>query len=191
MEITTQDTLDTDVRLPDAYGAKCAESRARLNFDRVPEEQDRSLDYQAEESEESASTSAWTFRAPIRTSEPKLPELLMLATTYGFRTVVLAALSSQSEGLTTSKVIILDDLDRPARVDWDRWHELLDKAESGILLPDEAIEYEKLEKVVQVLDAKEARVAAEGLDQLENQHDRVLASIRRVTDAVVAATRSS
>ena len=108
----------------------------------------------------------------------------------GFLTAIITAINSQLEGLTTSDVINPHDMDRPARIDWDRWHELLEKDESGNLLPEETMEYEQMEKVVQALDEGEARVEGRALDQLEKQHDRVLASIRRVTDAVVAATRS-
>ena len=72
-------------------------------------------------------------------------------------------------------------------IDWNRWHELLDRHEEGGLSPAESIEFEKMAKAVEALDAKEARIAGRALDHLEKRHDRVLASIRRATAAVVAA----
>ena len=46
--MSTQITIDPDVRLPDAYRAEYVKSLARLRFDWIPEEQERSLDYQIE-----------------------------------------------------------------------------------------------------------------------------------------------
>lgn len=75
--------------------------------------------------------------------------------------------------------------------DWKRWHELLDRIEKGSLSPEELIEYERMAKVAHALDVKEARITGRALDRLEKRHDRVLASIRRATDAVVAAAKPS
>ena len=184
--MSTQITIDPNVRLPDAYRAEYVKSLVRLESDCIPEE---TRDWLAYPIEGIARTTEWRFGSLQPPGDLKFRDAFVIAAEY-FHTAIVTAPYWDTENVTTSNVIILDNLDFPVRIDWNRWHELLDHIEKDGLSPEESIEYEQMEKVVQALDESEARVAGRALDQLEKQHDRVLASIRRVTDAVVAATRS-
>lgn len=72
-------------------------------------------------------------------------------------------------------------------VDWDRWHDLLDILDRRALTPDEQAEYDEFGQVVAKLDAEEAAVARPAVEALVQGHERVLASIERLTKAVRAA----
>lgn len=73
------------------------------------------------------------------------------------------------------------------RVDWDRWHELLDIRAQRALTTSEEQEYEEYARIAAQLDAEEGRAADAALDNLVKEHERVLDSIRRLTAAVRAA----
>lgn len=187
--MSTQFTIYADARLPDAYNAEYAKGLAWLKSDWIPDEQERSLDYQLEGNGDIASTSAWALRAPLPSNDIKLQQFFLLGK-GGFSTAVIAARNTQLGGPTTSVAIDPQDIERPTRIDWDRWHELLEKSETGKLPPEETIEYEKMVDLVHALDTWEARIAEDEVKKLNKRHDRVLASIRRLTDALTAATRT-
>ena len=76
-------------------------------------------------------------------------------------------------------------------VDWERWHELLDIRGRRDFTASEQGEYQQLAAFVARLDAKEEAVADAAVDALVKKHERFLAWIERLTDAVkVAAERA-
>lgn len=75
----------------------------------------------------------------------------------------------------------------PNNPDWDRWHELLDIRAERTLTTSEEQEYEEYARIAAQLDAEEGRAADAALDNLVKEHERVIASIRRLTAAVRAA----
>lgn len=77
--------------------------------------------------------------------------------------------------------------ERPPK--WDRWHELLELRAQRQLTLHEKAEYDQLAGIVAGLDAEEEAIAAPAVERLAGQHERVLASIDRLTEAVEAATR--
>lgn len=70
---------------------------------------------------------------------------------------------------------------------WDRWHELLDLLAERALTTSEEQEYEEYAQLAAHLDAKEGRAADAALDDMVKEHERAIASIRRLTAAVRAA----
>lgn len=72
-------------------------------------------------------------------------------------------------------------------VDWDRWHDLRDIVDKRALTVTEQLEYQRFARIVALLDAEAARAADVALGGLVNEHERVIASIRRLTTAVRAA----
>ncbi len=74
-------------------------------------------------------------------------------------------------------------------IDWDRWHELLDRRDEGVLALCEEIEYAELQRAVSQLDAEEDAIATSALRGLAERHERVLSSIARLTEAVKAAAK--
>ena len=72
-------------------------------------------------------------------------------------------------------------------IDWDRWHDLLDIRNQRPLTSDERAEYDEFAQIVANLDAEEAAVARPAVEALVQGHERVLASIERLTEAVRAA----
>jgi len=72
-------------------------------------------------------------------------------------------------------------------VDWDRWHELLDIRAQRPLTTSEEKEYQEYARIAARLDAEAGRTADAALDNLVEEHERVLDSIRRLTAAVRAA----
>lgn len=73
------------------------------------------------------------------------------------------------------------------RLNWDRWHALLDIRAQRALTTSEEQEYEEYARIAAQLDAEEGRAADAALDNLVKEHERVIASIRRLTAAVRAA----
>lgn len=71
-------------------------------------------------------------------------------------------------------------------VDWDRWHWLLDLRAQRALSASEKQEYEEYVRLARELDVKEGRTADAALGNLVKEHERVIASIRRLTAAVRA-----
>ena len=51
------------------------------------------------------------------------------------------------------------------KIDWNRWHELLDLAATGDLSHGEMVEFGRIQKVVAVLDTEEVRLVTEVLDR--------------------------
>lgn len=72
-------------------------------------------------------------------------------------------------------------------VDWDRWHELLDVRDKRELTPNEGLEYRRFANLAKRLDAEAAQAADVALDGLVKEHERVIDSIRRLTNAVEKA----
>lgn len=72
-------------------------------------------------------------------------------------------------------------------IDWDRWHELRDIREERALTRDEETEYEWFARIVSRLDAEEEAIAARAVEALVKKHERVIASLERLTEAVKAA----
>ena len=55
------------------------------------------------------------------------------------------------------------------------------------MTPSEQAEYDRFARIVDRLDAEEEALCAKSVDHLIGKHERVLASIRRLTEAVEAA----
>ena len=72
-------------------------------------------------------------------------------------------------------------------IDWDRWHDLLDIRDRDGFTPDEQVEYDRFAQIVAKLDAEDAAIAAPGVAELVEAHERVLASIEELTKAVRSA----
>lgn len=70
--------------------------------------------------------------------------------------------------------------------DWSRWHDLLDIRDRVGFTPEEESEYRRFQDIVTKLDAKEAARVAPYVEALAARHERVLASIRELTEAVRA-----
>ena len=73
-------------------------------------------------------------------------------------------------------------------VDWDRWHELLDFRDKRALTTSEEQEYEEYARIAAQLDAEEGKAADAALDKLVKEHERRLASLERLVDALGKAT---
>ncbi len=100
--------------------------------------------------------------------------------------VYVTVLTGEPEG---TEDFSLPGISRPigAPVDWDRWHELRDIRDKRGLTPSEEPEYQRFARIVARLDAEAARAADVALGGLVKEHERVIASIRRLTAAVRAA----
>lgn len=100
--------------------------------------------------------------------------------------VYMTVLTGEPEG---TEDFFLEAISRPveAPVDWDRWHDLLDIRAQRALTTSEEQEYEEYARIAAQLDAEEGRAADAALDNLVKEHERVIASIRRLTAAVRAA----
>ena len=67
---------------------------------------------------------------------------------------------------------------------WARWHDLRDIREKRDLTESEQVEYDGYMVIVKDLDAEEEALLTQIVDRLAEKHERVLASIRRLTEAV-------
>lgn len=70
---------------------------------------------------------------------------------------------------------------------WDRYHDLLDIMTTRGLSSDERLKYERFLPIIAKLDAEEGEAGNVALDDLVKGHERVVASIARLTAAVHAA----
>ncbi len=100
--------------------------------------------------------------------------------------VYMTVLAGEPEG---TECFFLPPISKPigGPVDWDRWHELRDIRDERGLTPSEETEYQRFARIVARLDAEAARDADGALDGLVKKHERIIASIRRLTAAVRAA----
>lgn len=73
-------------------------------------------------------------------------------------------------------------------VDWNRWHELLDIRDKRGLTPDEEAEHQRFAHIAAQLDAEEGKAADAALDKLVKEHERRLASLERLTQALIKAS---
>ncbi len=72
---------------------------------------------------------------------------------------------------------------------WDRWHDLLDIRARRALTTSEQREYQEYARIAQQLDAEEGQAADAAFDDLIKKHERVIASIRRATEAINASLK--
>ena len=74
-------------------------------------------------------------------------------------------------------------------IDWERWHDLLTIRDHRAMTETEKREYDEMLAVVVVLDAEDAAVSEAAMDKLEQKHDRIIASIDRLTDKLREGTK--
>ena len=103
--------------------------------------------------------------------------------------IILARSLPGDEQPTVIFSIPLEELFRESSVDWDRWHDLLDIREQRALTQQEQAEYDRMAETVARLDAEEAATSNAAVDSLVKRHERVLASIERLTEAVRQAAQ--
>jgi len=103
------------------------------------------------------------------------------------RWVVMVASLPMGEGETVGISFPLHELCDEDSIDWERWHELRDIREERALTRDEETEYEWFARIVSRLDAEEETIAARAVEALVKKHERVIASLERLTEAVKAA----
>lgn len=103
------------------------------------------------------------------------------------RWIVMIASLPMGEGETVGLSFPLHELFDEDSIDWDRWHELRDIREERALTRDEETEYEWFARIVSRLDAEEEAIAARAVEALVKKHERVIASLERLTEAVKAA----
>lgn len=105
---------------------------------------------------------------------------------------VAATTLRRSRHLIREAEDVLKDCSQPTNqpteppVDWDRWHELLDIRDKRPLRTSELEEYAKYGRIVRERDIVEGKAADAALGKLAKEHERILASIRRLTAAVLA-----
>lgn len=69
-------------------------------------------------------------------------------------------------------------------VDWDRWHDLLDIRDGRGFSSSEQVEFEALRARVTELDAEERTRGKEAVASLVSDHERVIESIKELTEAI-------
>ena len=74
---------------------------------------------------------------------------------------------------------------------WNRWHDLLDIQDRRTFTLCEQAEYDRFIPIVERLDDEEAALAKPGIDALVSKHERIQASIVRLTRAVQKNTRKT
>lgn len=145
----------------------------------------------------------FSVRGTHTVEEPQHPDLTALAGTLRafaeqwlahwdpawsqHKTTIVGVLSSLPPDDCATEYVSLDAILPGTRIDWQRWHDLLDIRDKRKLTPDEEVEYGRMARVVSELDAEEEVAAAESLGSLLQTHEQVLASIERLTKAVQAA----
>lgn len=96
----------------------------------------------------------------------------------------------RGDGLASDELYELSavkqELAAKAPPDWERWHDLLDIRDRRGFTADEELEYHRFKNIVEKMDAEEAARVAPIIEALAQRHERVLASIRELTNAVRA-----
>lgn len=183
----TDITTNLDALLPAAYAARHAKRLASISNDWTPDEERSRLSDLIEENERSTSTSDWMWEVQPQLNELKLRHALIFAEDFVLTAINIpleSVIGWEIEGVTTSNVIMGTAVDGPGAVDWDRWHDLLDKADHGGLTLLEEAEYQRIKAIVDDLDAREAQVSARQIKPYLDKHEKVILSIRRLTSAI-------
>ena len=102
-----------------------------------------------------------------------------------------AAKLGEAKGDVEKTLAASGDRASPTPPDWDRYHELLDimAGKGGLLSPSEQAEYDRFLPIIAALDVEEGKAADVGLDELCKKHLRTIASIQRLTTAVLAESK--
>lgn len=188
----TKETVNLDLALPDVYANEVARRFVGLDEARgTTQESYRQASGIYADDRQTDTRPEW-FRVnwDLQSVSPRAILLRCIDVdppTFG---MLVATASHWDTPEVNSTMTFIREEPQPVDLNWERWHELLDKGAIAPLRGVEAAEFEKMPCIVDELDASSARVGARSMDRLVERHERVLASIQELIDAVNAAADS-